>query len=132
MRSEISSPHYSFRPQQWLVGAQMIFVAFGALVLVPLLTGLDPNVAIFTAGMGTLIFQCCTRGRVPIFLASSFAFIPPTIYGVETWGIPGTLCGLAAAGVGYVALSLIVRIRGSAFLEQYLPPTVTGPVIMVI
>ncbi len=77
----------------------MMFVAFGALVLVPLLTGLDPNVALFTAGAGTLIFQVCTGGKVPIFLASSFAFIAPIIYGVQTWGIPSTLCGLAAAGV---------------------------------
>ena len=58
-----------------LTGAQMLFVAFGALVLVPLLTGLDPSVALFTAGIGTLLFQVVTKGKVPIFLASSFAFI---------------------------------------------------------
>jgi uracil permease len=110
----------------------MMFVAFGALVLVPLLTGLDPNVALFTAGLGTLIFQICTRGKVPVFLASSFAFIAPIIYGVQTWGIPSTLCGLAAAGVIYVILSFVVRIKGSGFLERYLPRVVTGPVIMVI
>ena len=132
MNNDISIPEYHFRSGQWLIGAQMMFVAFGALVLVPLLTGLDPNVALFTAGVGTLIFQVCTRGKVPVFLASSFAFIAPTIYGVQTWGIPSTLCGLAAAGVFYVVLSFIIRIKGSGFLERYLPRTVTGPVIMVI
>ena len=82
MSNDISTLDYTFRPGQWLLGGQMMFVAFGALVLVPLLTGLDPNVALFTAGAGTLIFQVCTRGKVPIFLASSFAFIAPIIYGV--------------------------------------------------
>jgi len=132
MSDDFSNPDYRFRPNQWLLGGQMMFVAFGALVLVPLLTGLDPNVALFTAGLGTLIFQVCTRGKVPIFLASSFAFIAPIIYGVQTWGIPSTLCGLAAAGVIYVILSFVVRIKGSGFLERYLPRVVTGPVIMVI
>jgi uracil permease len=110
----------------------MLFVAFGALVLVPLLTGLNANVALFTAGAGTLLFQVITGGRVPVFLASSFAFIAPIIYGVQTWGIPGTLCGLAAAGLFYVVLSIAVRIFGSGILHRILPPVVTGPVIMVI
>ncbi|MDX1575342.1 MAG: uracil-xanthine permease family protein, partial [Kiloniellales bacterium] len=132
MSSDISSLDYTIRPGQWLIGGQMLFVAFGALVLVPLLTGLDPNVALFTAGAGTLIFQAVTRGKVPVFLASSFAFIAPIIYGVQTWGIPATLSGLAAAGLLYVVLSFVVRIKGSEFLERYLPRVVTGPVIMVI
>ena len=110
----------------------MLFVAFGALVLVPLLTGLDPNVALFTAGVGTLIFQVITKGKVPIFLASSFAFLPPIMYGVKAWGIPQTMCGLAAAGVVYIILSFIVRWRGSDIIHKVLPPVVTGPVIMVI
>jgi uracil permease len=132
MSNDISTLDYTFRPGQWLLGGQMMFVAFGALVLVPLLTGLDPNVALFTAGAGTLVFQAVTRGKVPVFLASSFAFIAPIIYGVQTWGIPSTLCGLAAAGLLYVVLSFVVRIKGSEFLERYLPRVVTGPVIMVI
>ena len=123
---------YRFRARDGLLGAQMLFVAFGSLVLVPLLTGLDPNVALFTAGLGTLIFQIVTRGRVPVFLASSFAFIAPIIYGVETWGIPGTLCGLIAAGGVYMLLSLVIRLRGVGVVTRLLPAIVTGPVIMVI
>jgi uracil permease len=123
---------YQFRLKDCLLGGQMLFVAFGALVLVPLLTGLDPNVALFTAGVGTLIFQVVTRGKVPVFLASSFAFIAPIIYGVQTWGIPATLCGLTAAGVLYIILSLVVRFGGVQLLHRVLPPVVTGPVIMVI
>lgn len=123
---------YNFRIKDALLGAQMLFVAFGALVLVPLLTGLNPNVALFTAGAGTLVFQVITRGKVPIFLASSFAFIPPIMYGVNTWGIPGTMCGLCAAGVVYILLSFLIRWQGSGIIKRVLPPIVTGPVIMVI
>lgn len=131
--SEVTrSTSYKLHIGDSLLGAQMLFVAFGALVLVPILTGLDPNVALFTAGLGTLIFQVITKGKVPVFLASSFAFIAPIIYGVQTWGIPATLCGLTAAGVLYIVLSFIIRIFGAGILHKYLPPVVTGPVIMVI
>ncbi len=115
-----------------ILGAQMLFVAFGALVLVPILTGLDPNVALFTAGLGTLVFQLVTKRSVPIFLASSFAFIPAIMHGVATWGIAGTMSGLIAAGVFYMLLSGLVAWRGSDFLHRLLPPVVVGPVIMVI
>ncbi|MBF0201673.1 MAG: uracil-xanthine permease [Desulfamplus sp.] len=127
-----SSTEYKLSVKDSLLGAQMLFVAFGALVLVPLLTGLDPNVALFTAGAGTLIFQVVTRGKIPIFLASSFAFLPPIMYGVQTWGIPGTMCGLLAAGFVYVILSFLIRWKGSDIIKRILPPVVTGPVIMVI
>jgi len=132
MSVDTHNTNYRLNIADSLLGAQMLFVAFGALVLVPILTGLDPNVALFTAGLGTIVFQIITKGKVPVFLASSFAFIAPISYGVTTWGIPGTLCGLAAAGVLYVILSFIIRIKGSSVLERYLPPVVTGPVIMVI
>ena len=115
-----------------LLGLQMLFVAFGALVLVPILTGLDPNVALFTAGIGTLLFQFVTKRQVPIFLASSFAFIAPIAYGVQTWGIPATLSGLFAAGIVYMILGGLVAARGQAFLHRILPAVVVGPVIMVI
>lgn len=115
-----------------ILGAQMLFVAFGALVLVPILTGLDPNVALFTAGLGTLVFQLVTKRSVPIFLASSFAFIPAIMHGVTTWGIAGTMSGLIAAGIFYMLLSGMVAWRGSDFLHRLLPAVVVGPVIMVI
>ena len=115
-----------------IVGLQMLFVAFGALVLVPILTGLDPSVALFTAGAGTLLFQVVTGRLVPVFLASSFAFIAPIIYGVQTWGIPATMSGLLAAGVLYLLLALLVRLKGLESVHRILPPVVVGPVIMVI
>jgi uracil permease len=132
MSEQLQDNRFSFSPRQILIGAQMLFVAFGALVLVPLLTGLNANVALFTAGAGTLLFQLVTCGKVPVFLASSFAFIAPIIYGVQQWGIPGTMCGLAAAGLLYVVFSFCIRIFGSGILHRILPPVVTGPVIMVI
>ncbi len=124
---------YDFKPKDALIGLQFLFVAFGALVLVPILTGLDSNVALFTAGLGTLVFQVVTRKQIPpIFLASSFAFIAPILYGVKTWGVAATMSGLVAAGLFYVVLSFIVRIKGSEFLEKVFPPVVVGPVIMTI
>lgn len=110
----------------------MLFVAFGALVLVPLLAGLDANVALFTAGAGTLLFQVVTGFSVPVFLASSFAFIAPISFGVAEYGLSATLSGLMAAGFVYILLALLVRLRGVAVVERVLPPIVTGPVIMVI
>lgn len=77
--------------QKTVVGAQFLFVAFGATVLVPLLVGLDPSVALLTAGIGTLIFHAVTKGKVPIFLGSSFAFIAPIVKATELFGLPGTL-----------------------------------------
>ena len=129
----MSSTDYNFRLKDSVVGLQFLFVAFGALVLVPILTGLNPNVALFTAGIGTLLFQLVNRKAVPpIFLASSFAFIAPIIYGVKTWGIAGTMSGLFAAGIFYIVLSFFVRLKGSGFLHKILPAVVVGPVIMTI
>ncbi|MCJ8168751.1 uracil-xanthine permease family protein [Atopomonas sediminilitoris] len=118
--------------KQALSGAQMLFVAFGALVLMPLITGMDPNVALFTAGLGTLLFYVITGGQVPIFLASSFAFIAPIIAAKADFGLPATLGGLLAAGMVYILLSAAVRLRGTGFLDRLLPPVVIAPVIMVI
>ncbi|WP_428022597.1 uracil-xanthine permease family protein [Arcobacter sp.] len=124
---------YNFRVKDSILGLQFLFVAFGALVLVPILTGLDPNVALFTAGIGTLLFQFVNRSCVPpIFLASSFAFIAPISYGVATWGIPATLSGLVAAGFLYVVLSFLIRLKGDEFLHKLLPSVVVGPVIISI
>lgn len=110
----------------------MLFVAFGALVLMPLLTGLDTSVALFTAGIGTLLFQLITKRQVPIFLASSFAFIAPILYGVQTWGIPSTMGGIIAAGLVYILLGALVKVRGTDFIHRLLPPVVVGPVIIII
>ncbi|MBU2967499.1 uracil-xanthine permease family protein [Amphritea sp. 2_MG-2023] len=115
-----------------LAGSQMLFVAFGALVLMPLLTGMDPSVALFTAGLGTLLFQFVTKRQVPVFLASSFAFIAPIIYSTSTWGMPATMGALFCAGLVYMLLALAVKFRGVGFLHRLLPPVVVGPVIMVI
>ena len=118
--------------QKTIVGAQFLFVAFGATVLVPLLVGLDPSVALFTAGIGTLIFHAVTKGKVPIFLGSSFAFIAPIIKATELYGLPGTLSGLVAVGAVYGIMSALVRLRGVGFITNLFPPVVVGPVIMLI
>ncbi|WP_409525242.1 uracil-xanthine permease family protein [Nitrincola sp. MINF-07-Sa-05] len=122
-------------PMNWrtaLAGSQMLFVAFGALVLMPLLTGLDPSVALFTAGVGTLLFHFVTGLTMPIFLASSFVFIAPIIFSVQSWGVPATMGALLCAGVVYMLLGIAVKLRGPGFIHRILPPVVTGPVIMVI
>lgn len=113
-------------------GAQILFVAFGAMVLVPLLTGLNPALALLGAGIGTLLFQLVTRRKVPIFLGSSFAFIAPIIYSIGEWGLPSTMFGLFAAGFMYFVFAGLIRWRGLAAVHRLLPPVVIGPVIMVI
>lgn len=118
--------------KQALAGSQMLLVAFGALVLMPLITGLDPNVALFTAGIGTLIFHLVTGGQIPIFLASSFAFIAPILAAKTRFGLEETLGGLMAAGLLYVALSAAIKLRGTGFISRLLPPVVIAPVIMTI
>ncbi len=124
---------YQFRLHDSLLGMQFLFVAFGSLVLVPLLTGLNPNVALFTAGLGTLAFQLINREAIPpVFLASSFAFIAPISAGVGKWGIAETMSGLIAAGGFYVVLSLLIQKFGKGFIHRLLPPVVVGPVIMSI
>lgn len=120
------------QPRNIVVGAQMLFVAFSGLVLVPVLMGLDASVALFTAGAGTLLFQLVTGARIPVFLASSFAFIAPTSYGIQQFGLAETLGGLMAAGVFYVLLAQVVRWRGDGVIQRLLPAIVTGPVVMVI
>lgn len=115
-----------------IIGIQMLFVAFGALVLVPILTGLDPNVALFTAGAGTLLFHLVTGGKVPIFLASSFAYIAPIIAATKAYGMKGALGGLVAAGLVKLLFGIIVKYTGREFIDRILPSYVIGPVIIVI
>ena len=115
-----------------VIGGQMLFVAFGALVLVPLLTGLDPSLALFAAGIGTLAFHGITKGMVPIFLGSSFAFISPIQEGIKTYGLSATLGALACTSVVYFILSGCFKLWGWNFLKRVFPPVVIGPVVMVI
>lgn len=115
-----------------VIGVQFLFVAFGATVLVPLLVGIDPAVALFTAGVGTLIFHLITKGQVPVFLGSSFAFIAPIIACTKAYGFPGTLSGLIAVGLVYGLVSALVKSRGLKFIEKLFPSVVVGPVIMLI
>lgn len=115
-----------------IVGVQFLFVAFGATVLVPLLVGLDPSTALFTAGIGTLIFHLVSKGRVPIFLGSSFAFIAPIIKATELYGLSGTLFGLTGVGLVYFAMSALVKWQGLSVINRIFPPVVIGPVIILI
>ena len=128
MQDEFNDPLW----RQIVSGAQMLFVAFGALVLMPLITGLDPNVALFTAGLGTILFQIVTGRQVPVFLASSFAFITPIILAKGQFGLAETMGGVMAAGFVYTFLGLAVKIKGTGFIDRLLPPVVSGPVIIAI
>ena len=115
-----------------VVGVQFMFVAFGSTVLVPLLTGLDPAVALLAAGLGTLLFHAVTGGKVPIYLGSSFAFIAPIIKATELFGLGGMFCGLVSVGLVYMLMSLLVKSFGIELIKKLFPPVVIGPVIILI
>ena len=115
-----------------IAGVQYLFVAFGATVLVPLLVGLDPSTALFSAGVGTLIFHLVTKGKVPIFLGSSFAFIAPIISATELYGLSGALFGCLGVSAVYLVMSLLIRLFGLRFISRLFPPVVIGPIIMLI
>jgi uracil permease len=105
---------------------------FGATILVPILTGLDTGTALFTAGTGTLIYILLTGAKVPAFLGSSFAFIPPIIAISAVYGMPYALGGAAIAGLFYCIVGLIIKFAGTGWLDKALPPVVIGSVIVVI
>ena len=117
-----------------ILSIQHLLAMFGATVLVPLLTGFDPSVAIFCAGVGTLIFHKCTDFKVPVFLGSSFAFISVINQVKDTF--KGDLSyaqgGIVVAGFIYVIMSIIVKVVGPEKVKKYFPPQVTGAMIMVI
>ena len=117
-----------------VLGVQHTIAMFGATVLVPLLTGLDASVALLAAGIGTLIFHVLTKLMVPVFLGSSFAFIPPIVAALndEGFSMSATVGGIAAAGVVYAIVSVIVRFIGSDKIKRLVPPVVAGPVIIII
>ncbi len=127
MNSHLQNPF-----KRILLGVQFLFIAFGATVLVPLLVGIDPAVALFTAGIGTLLFHLITKGIVPVFLGSSFAFIAPIIAATNLYGLPGTLSGLIAVGFVYGIVSAIIKVWGLRVIEKIFPSIVVGPVIMLI
>ncbi len=111
---------------------QHLMAMFGATVLVPLLTGLDPSVAIMTSGAGTILYLVLTRGKIPSYLGSSFAFIGPIIAVATTKGIPQALGGLVVAGLIYVVVALLIKAFGTGWLNKVLPPALVGAVVIVI
>ena len=119
--------------KEYILSVQHLFAMFGATVLVPLLVGINPCIAIMTAGIGTLIFQLCTKGKVPVFLGSSFAFISPilaimAIYNDYSY-VQG---GIIAVGIVYAIVALLIKKIGSEKLMNLLPPHVVGAMIIII
>ncbi|MDR0455978.1 MAG: NCS2 family nucleobase:cation symporter [Treponema sp.] len=130
---EILRPHDKPELGYWIpLSFQHVFAMFGATVLVPILTGLDPATALFTAGTGTLIYILCTGAKVPAFLGSSFAFIPPLIGITASHGVSYALGGATVAGLFYCLVGFIIRFAGTRWLDIALPPVVIGSVIVVI
>ncbi len=120
-------------PHVWAVlSLQHLFAMFGATVLVPLLTGLSPAVALVSSGLGTLLYIVVTGGHIPAYLGSSFAFIGPIIAAAAIAGVPGAMFGAFCAGIVYLVVAAAIRAFGVNWLLQLLPPIVVGPVIMVI
>ncbi|MEG0296258.1 MAG: uracil-xanthine permease family protein [Clostridium sp.] len=116
-----------------ILGAQHLIAMFGATILVPITTGLDPSVALFSAGVGTLIFHLCTKGKVPVFLGSSFAFIPVILTVAEQYGdLRYAQGGMMIAGLIYVLFSFVVQKIGIDRMKSVLPSQVVGPMIIVI
>ncbi len=118
---------------RWLpLSFQHVFAMFGATVLVPLLTGLSPSTALFTSGLGTLLYILITGAKVPAYLGSSFAFIPPLIAVSGAYGVAYAMGGAFAVGLLYLLVGQIIRFAGTKWLDLLLPPVVTGAVIIVI
>lgn len=130
---EILGPHDRPSLARWIpLSFQHVFAMFGATILVPLLTGLSPSTALFTAGTGTLIYILITSAKVPAFLGSSFAFIPALIGIADKYGMAYALGGAMCAGLFYAIVAGIIRIAGKNWLDKALPPVVIGSVIIVI
>ncbi len=134
---EKTTPHYgpADRPplREWLpLSIQHVFAMFGATILVPILVGLDPTTALFTAGTGTLIYILLTKAMVPAFIGSSFAFITPLITISSQYGWPYAMGGAFASGLMYALVAFIISKAGSGWIHRALPPVVIGSVIIVI
>lgn len=117
---------------KYLLGAQHVLAMFGATVLVPFLTGLNPSLALLTAGIGTLIFHFCSKKIVPVFLGSSFAFIGAIQLVLKNQGLAYVKSGVIAAGFVYMIMAGVVLKFGVDKVRSFFPPIVTGPIIMVI
>lgn len=115
-----------------ILGLQHVLAMFGATVLVPFLTGMNPSIALLTAGVGTLLFHTCTKGIVPVFLGSSFAFIGAISLVLRESGVGAVKGGVIAAGVVYIVMSRLVKIYGVEEIKSFFPPVVVGPTIVVI
>ncbi|SDC88831.1 uracil-xanthine permease family protein [Halanaerobium congolense] len=120
------------RNRLFILALQHMFAMFGSTVLVPALTGLNPAVALFTSGLGTLIFHLITGGKVPAYLGSSFAFIAPIIAAQNQFGRDGAMLGIITVGLVYALMSVVIRMLGTEFFRKLLPPVVIGPVIITI
>ncbi len=122
--------------QSWgkmaVLGLQHMFAMFGATIVVPMLTGLDPAVALCAAGAGTLIFHLITKRKVPVFLGSSFAFLGAITYIVSSQGKEYATGGVLIAGACYLVFALLVKLLGTQRVKKLFPAIVTGPVIVVI
>ncbi|BAD39211.1 uracil-xanthine permease family protein [Symbiobacterium thermophilum] len=118
--------------KRFVLGLQHVAAMFGATVLVPIQTGLNPSVALLTAGLGTLLFHLVTKGRVPVFLGSSFAFIAAIQLVGQTEGLEYAAGGIVAAGLVYLVLSGLIYLFGVDRIRSFFPPIVAGPMIMVI
>jgi len=118
--------------KQLVFGLQHLFTMFGATVLVPILTGLNISVALFTAGVGTLFFHWVTKGKVPVFLGSSFAFIAALQLVIKEHGLGAAQGGIMAAGFVYLGVAALVYYVGPGILHRLFPPIVIGPVIAII
>lgn len=114
------------------LGVQHTFTMFGSTVLVPIITGLDVSASLFLAGVGTLLFHLITKGQVPAFLGSSFAFIAPILAVAGTHGLEYARGGIVVAGFVYLILAALMQIFGSDRIIKFFPPVVTGPIIIVI
>ena len=111
---------------------QHVFAMFGATILVPILTGLDPSVTLFCSGLGTLLFHLINKGKVPAYLGSSFAFIAPIIAVAKTYGFQGAFTGMIGAGLVYIVVAGIIALVGLKWIDRVLPPVVVGPIVMII
>lgn len=123
------------KPPFWTwfgLSLQHLFSMFGATVLVPLLVGLNPGVALFTSGVGTLLHMLITRGNIPAYMGSSFAFIIPMTSLMKTVGYPGVAQGIISVGLVYLVVAGIVTFIGTRWIDRLFPAELVGPIIVVI